>query len=406
MDRHNNHLQADRIQALLENAVSTGEVAGVNLLVQKDGKDLFYGQAGYADIASEKPYQRDTIIRLYSMTKPITAAAAMYLMERGSLDPGQAVEEILPGFRNQTVWENGAKTPVRRKMRIWDLLSMTSGLPYGMDVGSPASMEAQTVFDEIDARLYTDAAPGTVEIANRLGQCGLAFHPGDAWQYGTSADVLGAVIECVSGKSFGAFLDEAFFCPLGMTDTGFYVPPEKQARLATVYEKTKDGLVKCPTRHLGLMYNKEQPPKFESGGAGLASTLDDYARFAQMLLNGGAFGGRQILAPSTVDYFTRAALTPWQQESLWRSWESLYGYGYGNLMRIMKEPGMACHQAWPGEYGWDGWLGSYFCNSPSNNVTILLSFQLKDTGTTTLTRRLRNLIAELPGLATGKGESL
>ncbi len=385
----------ERIQDRLDAAAARGEVAGVNLLVRKDGEELFYGQAGYADIESGRPYQRDTIVRLYSMTKPVTAAAAMYLMERGCLDLGMAVDEILPGFRDQTVWEGGQKVPVHRKARILDLLSMTSGLCYGEDGGSPAYTGPKAVFDEIDGRLYGDAPLGTVEIANRLGQCPLAFHPGDAWLYGTSADVLGAVIERVSGMKFGEFLDEVFFKPLGMEDTGFYVPPEKQGRLAEAYEMTPGGLVKCETRHLGLMYRKERPAVFESGGAGLASTLDDYARFAQMLLNGGEYGGRRILSQTTVDFFTRAKLTPWQQESMWHYWEGLYGFGYGNLMRILVEPGMACHQTWPGEYGWDGWMGTYFANSPLNGTTVLMSFQLKDTGTTPLTRELRNMIAGL-----------
>lgn len=382
----------EQIDRLLKKAVEDHEVAGVNLLVIQDGKEALYSQAGYADREAGKPYQRDTIVRLYSMTKPITAAAAMLLMERGELDLGQPVEEILPGFCNQTVWENGRKVPVRRKMVVKDLLSMTSGLPYSYDEEKPDSMEVQKVFDEIDARLYGDYPMETVEIANRLGQCGLSFHPGDFWQYGSSADVLGAVIERVSGKKFGTFLQEEFFEPLGMTDTGFYVPPEKQERLASVYEKTQQGLKLCPTNRLGVRYRGEKPPAFESGGAGLFSTLDDYAGFAGMLMEHGSYQGGQILSPETIEFFTSAGLTFWQKEAMWRSWDSLAGYSYGNLMRVMEEPGLAYYQTWKGEYGWDGWLGAYFCNSPANRTTILMSFQRKDAGVTTLTRRVRNIL--------------
>ena len=383
----------EQIDQLLKKAVEDGEAAGVNLLVLQDGKEVLYSQAGYADIEEERLYQRDTIVRLYSMTKPITGAAAMLLLERGELDLGQPVEEILPGFCNQMVWEDGRKVPVRRKMVVKDLLSMTSGLPYPYDMEHPASMAVQAIFDEIDAKLYGECPMDTVEIANRLGQCGLAFHPGDSWQYGTSADVLGAVIECVSGKKFGVFLQEEFFEPLGMADTGFYVPPEKQARLAAVYEKTKQGLKLCPTNRLGMMYRREKPAVFESGGAGLVSTLDDYARFAGMLMEHGSYQDRQILLPESVKFFTTSGLTPWQKEALWRSWDGLAGYSYGNLMRIMEEPGLAYYQTWKGEYGWDGWLGTYFCNSPANRTTILMSFQRTDAGITTLTRRVRNILA-------------
>jgi CubicO group peptidase (beta-lactamase class C family) len=384
-----------RTEQILQEAVQTQEVAGANLLVIKDGKEICYSEAGYADVDSGKKYTRDTIFRLYSMTKPITAAAAMLLMERGILDIGKPVEEILPGFAEQFVWEGNQKVPVRRKMVVKDLLSMTSGLTYGGDTGNMSSVKTQELFDEIDSKLYGEHPLGTVEIANRLGQCGLAFHPGDDWRYGTSADVLGAVIECVTGKSFGSVLREEFFEPLGMEDTGFYVPQEKQHRLASVYEQTAEGLKFCPTNHLGIMYTQEKAPAFESGGAGLVSTLDDYARFAEMLQNGGSWQGRQILSPATVDYFISGKLMPWQQESMWRGWDTLSGYSYGNLMRVMQEPGMAYFKTWKGEYGWDGWLGAYFCNSPLNKTTILLSYQKKDSGTIELTRKIRNVLGDL-----------
>lgn len=382
-----------KLDEVLQQAVSNGEIAGANVLVIKEGKELAYSEAGYADMETKTPYSRDTIFRMYSMTKPVTGAAAMLLMERGQLDLGKPVEEILPGFQNQMVWENGKKVPVRRKMLVRDLLSMTSGLAYGGDEKNPGAVETQKLFDEIDDRLYGKQPFSTMEIAERLGQCGLSFHPGDAWQYGTSADVLGAVIEKVSGMRFGEFIQKEFIEPLGMQDTGFYVPKEKQNRLASVYESTKEGLKLCRTNHLGIMYTQEKAPAFESGGAGMVSTLDDYAKFAGMLMNGGTYEGKQLLSPRTVEYFTSPRLLPWQQETLWRSWESLYGYGYGNLMRIMEEPGMSHFHTWRGEYGWDGWLGAYFCNSPANRLTILMSLQKKDAGTTEVTRKVRNVIA-------------
>ena len=382
---------AERLHELLEQAVMDSQIAGANLLVYGHGGELAYTEAGYADTASRKAYRRDTIARIYSMTKPITAAAAMVLMERGQLDLGQNVAEILSAFRQLQVWEHGKKVPARRNLLIKDLLNMTSGLAYpGED---ESGKEVASVFEEIDQRLYSNKPLDTLEITQRLEKCGLAFHPGQQWMYGSSADVLGAVIEQVSGLRFGDFLHWELFEPLGMADTDFYVPPEKQHRLAEVYERSEQGMKRCVTNNLGIRYTQDVPPAFESGGAGLVSTIDDYAKFARMLLNHGKHEGQQILKPETVRYMTTGKLLPWQQESLWRSWDSMAGYGYGNLMRVMEEPGMALCNTWKGEYGWDGWLGTYFCNSPENGVTILLFCQRKDAGTMELTRKIRNVIA-------------
>lgn len=381
----------EQLRDLLTQAVSDREVAGASLLVLQDGQELAYTQAGYGDAEARKPFQRDTIARIYSMTKPITAAAAMVLVERGELDLGQSLGDILPAFRDMQVWENGQKVPARRNILVKDLLNMTSGLAYPGD--DPAGREAAGVYGDIDSRLRGDDPMTTMEIGDRLGKCALAFHPGDRWMYGTSADILGAVIEKTSGKRFGEFLKEEILEPLDMRDTGFYVPPEKRHRLAEVYEKTERGMERCVTNNLGISYTQDRPPAFESGGAGLVSTIDDYAKFTRMLLNGGRHGEKQILAPATVRFLTAGKLTPWQQDSLWRSWESMAGYGYGNLMRVLEEPGMALLHGWKGEYGWDGWLGTYFCNSPDNGVTILMFCQRKDAGTMTLTRKARNVIA-------------
>ena len=267
---------------------------------------------------------------------------------------------------------------------------MTSGMSYGGP--DEAGEEVFQVFREVDERLYGEAPLSTVEIAEKLGACGLSFHPGDRWMYGTSADILGAVIEKISGMRFGEFLEKELFQPLDMKDTAFYVPVEKRDRLAVVYEKTSEGLQECKTNHLGIQYTLDKSPAFESGGAGLVSTLDDYAKFARMLLNGGRYEEKQILQPKTVAFFTSPKLTPWQQETLWRNWAGLYGYGYGNLMRVCEEPGMAHFQTWKGEYGWDGWLGAYFANSPENGVTVLMSFQRVNGGTIEVTRRMRNVL--------------
>lgn len=376
----------EKLHALLEAAVAEHQIAGANLLVLRNGEEYLYAQAGYADVERGRPYARDTISRLYSMTKPVTAAAALLLVERGQLDLGKSVGDILPAFREMRVWERGGKVPARRNILVKDLLNMTSGLAYpGMD---PSGQEAARVFEEIDANLYGGAPLNTMVIAEKLGACGLAFHPGDQWMYGTSADVLGAVIQQVSGMPFGDFLQKELFDPLGMEDTGFWVPPEKQSRLAEVYACVPGGMVRCETNNLGIAYTMRRPPAFESGGAGLVSTIDDYARFASMLIR----GGDGILRPNTVDHLTKGCLTPWQRESCQRGWESMMGFTYGNLMRHLAEPGAAVYHGWAGEYGWDGWLGCYFCNCPENGTTILMTCQRRDAGTMEITRKLRNVL--------------
>lgn len=238
----------------------------------------------------------------------------MILLERGMIDLIDPVSKYLPGFSAQKILKSGEEVPPKREVSIHDLLSMTSGLPYG-DTGTPASDQVKPLFDEIDSRLYGNSPLGLNEIANRLGKCPLEFEPGERWMYGTSADVLRAIVEVVAGCSFADFLEKELFSPLGMSDTGFFVPQEKQSRFAKVYREKSGVLYEERTNHLGIRYDMKTPPAFASGGAGLASTLDDYAKFGQMLLNRGFLNGVQILKPKTVDYFTSGGLTPWQMDS-------------------------------------------------------------------------------------------
>ncbi len=377
----------EKLSVVLCRAVEQQQIAGANLLVLHRGQELGYTQAGFADREQSRPFDRDTICRLYSLTKPVTAVAAMKLVEQGQLDLAQSVGDFLPAYRNMQVWEAGKKVPARRNVMIRDLLSMTSGLSYP---GTDASgQEVAAVFEEADRRRDGDDPMSTREMADRIGQCGLAFHPGESWMYGTSADVLGAVIEEAAGMPFGDFLQREIFAPLDMQDTGFFVPPEKQHRLAPAYACKPQGLEKTVTNNLNISYTMHRHPAFQSGGAGLVSTIDDYAKLAQSLLEHGP----RILRPQTVAAMTQARLLPWQQESLWRSWESMAGYSYGSLCRILLEPGMALSLGWEGEYGWAGWLGTYLCNSPKKDLSILLFTQRIDAGTLEVTRKVRNVLA-------------
>lgn len=379
------------LQGIMQEMVDTGFAAGVNCMVLHKGEEQCYFEAGYQDIETEKMIKRDTIFRLYSMSKPVTAVAAMILVDQGKMDLADPVEKFLPGFKNQYAIENGKVIPVAMPMTIQNLFNMTSGLVYPGE-GSPAEVRNGVLMDEIVAKLDTEEALSTVEIANRIGQLPLAFAPGKVWHYGLSADVLGAVVEVVSGMSFSAFMKKYIFEPLGMMDTGFYVPEEKQHRLASVYRSLENGTVEKYTySHLGIQNLMKREPAFASGGAGLVSTIDDYSKFTQMLLNKGTLNGVQILSPKAVEYLTTAHVTEAQRDGV-REWESLAGHTYGNLMRILVEPEYALSFGTKGEYGWDGWLGTYMSNDPVNDLTFLMMYQKVDAGTTVYTRKMRNVV--------------
>ena len=378
----------ERLSACLRQAVENHEAAGVSLLVLKDGKELCHVREGYADIAAGKPLRRDSIFRLYSQSKPVTAAAAMILVDRGILDLMAPVEQYLPGFANPRVVEaDGTVHPAVRGPWVMDLLGMTSGACY--PDADPAGQYAARVFDEDHAQILAGGGMSTLDFCNRLGEQPLAFEPGTRWRYGTSADILGAVIEAASGKRFSDFLKEELFEPLGMKDTAFMVPEEKRDRLVTCYKRVPGSLETFSNLHLAVgVYDRE--PAFESGGAGLVSTLDDYAAFAGMLMSGGKAAGRRILSEAAVRYMTTPQLTGTIRKDVW---DSLGGYNYSCLMRVCDHPGRAAMFTVKNEYGWDGWLGTYFANLPDQKITFLLAQNVTDMGTGAVTRKCRNILA-------------
>lgn len=384
-----------KIQEAMETSIEHSEVMGVNLLVNKKGKEICYLEAGMANREEGRKISRDTIFRLYSQTKPVTAVAAMILMERGKLDLCQAVSDFLPSYFDMKVLENGVGKKAVSPIRVVDLLRMTSGLLYPNDADL-AGKSAAKVFEEICDKIENENSLTTREVADALAETILAFEAGSSWQYGSSADVLGAVIEVASEMPFADFLKKEIFTPLQMMDTDFWVPSKKQHRLAAVYETIKNEnnqyqMQLYTGNNLGILNDMAKEPAFASGGAGLASTLDDYMKFSSMLLNKGELGGVRILKPATVSSLTSGQLMPLQQATFDRgNW--LDGYSYHNLMRICVNPSQVGNLARKGEYGWDGWLGCYFANFPNEEMTILMGTQKKDGGTFALTRKIRNII--------------
>jgi CubicO group peptidase (beta-lactamase class C family) len=265
-------------------------------------------------------------------------------------------------------------------------MNMTSGMAYP----SEDTPEVNALYEEAMAKATTPEELGTVEFMSRLAEAPLAFQPGASWRYGSSADVLGAVAEVASGMRFGEYLRKNFFEPLGMKDTGFYLPPEKKDRLAVIYHIAPGKPAEPYTgRHLVILdYDSE--PAFQSGGAGLFSTADDYFRFAAMLGGEGSFGGRQYLRPETVRFMRTDCLTERQRPSF--NWPQLRGYGYGNLVRVLLDPAAAGVISAPGEFGWDGWTGTFMEICPAERVQIILMTAHLDRDNTAVRKIIRNAI--------------
>ncbi len=376
----------ETMDRLLDKEVAEGRCKGASALVLHEGKEMYFGSTGFADAEKGTPMKRDTIIRLYSMSKPVTAAAAMILAERGELDLWDAVSDWIPAFRGMKVWdEEKGEIPAEREVTIYDLLNMTSGITYPDETTEPGR-RMQKVVEDFVARRKAGERVDTKEYMRGIASVPLVFQPGDRWMYGFSADVLGGVVEAVSGVTFGEFLKKEIFEPLEMKDTGFFVPEEKLERFAQSYDLTEEGLLIPHTgSHLGEYYGEDVA--FESGGAGLVSTLDDYSHFASMLVHKGSYGGKQILGRKTVEFMAQNRLT--QQQSRTLIWDSVKGYGYGCLMRVLKDQGEAGANASLGEFGWDGWTGNYVTMDFSEDFVLLYFIQRCGAGTTPAVRKLK-----------------
>lgn len=351
------------VQNTLSRFVSSGRIAGCAVRIMQHDEVRFEGSFGYADIAAKVKMSSDnTIFPIASMSKVVTVAAVMQLYEQGLFKLWDPVSEYLPGFKNPKVAREkpdgsyviedaGSEVTMRQ------LFTMTSGVPYAWGDTAAGRIRMEKEKEWMD---QGKPVPGAVEYANQVGQLPLAFEPGEKWMYGFSIDVLGAVLEVLSGKTLGAYLKEHIFDPLGMRDTGFFVPDEKQNRIATLYHIQED--LKPEERQY-----PNAAPAFESGGGGLFSTVRDYSRFAQMLLHGGTLDGVRILGRKTVSLIATDHLTPEQRKG--DSWNTQRGYGYGLGVRVMTNPELAGINGSVGEWGWDGAFGNWFCVDPKENLT-------------------------------------
>lgn len=366
--------------------VDRGKIAGFQTLVARHGEIAHFEVRGNRDRERGLPMERDTIFRIYSMTKPITSLALMMLYEEGHFQLNHPVSRYIPSFKKLRVWAGGTAekyetVECEREMTIRDLLTHTSGLTYGFMQEHP-----------VDA-LYRKAGiegANTVELTLKetveaIAELPLLFSPGQYWNYSVSTDVCGYLVEVLSGRSLDEFLAARIFAPLGMVDTGFFVPKEKLGRFATNYFRNP------VTKKSGIMdmgdetSSYAQPPRFLSGGGGLTSTMTDYYRFCQMLLNGGELDGVRICSPKTIEFMTMNHLPGGQtMKKMSRSAFSelaAEGAGFGLGFQVTLDPAEAQHIGSPGNFSWGGAASTYFWIDPEEDLIAIFMTQLYPSST-------------------------
>ncbi|MXV81788.1 beta-lactamase family protein [Candidatus Poribacteria bacterium] len=350
----------ERIAPVMQRWVDDGKIPGALTMIARKGRLVHFEKFGMQDVATAKPIEFDTILRIYSMTKPITSIAVMMLYEEGHFQLGTPVSELIPAFKDMQVYTEGGAAIVdaETEMTVKHLLTHTSGLIYGGDGEHPIHQRYR------DANYYQG---DLANMANELGNIPLLHNPGAAWNYGMSTDVLGYLVEVVSGMPFAEFLKTQILEPLGMVDTAFSVPDEKADRYMTLYEPSEDGgiqvLENAPVSSGPLSF-------FHSGGAGLQSTAADYLRFCQMLLNEGELDGVRLLGRKTVELIRVNHISD--------DWQPLertgcgFGLGFAVVMDVAETHGPGSE----GTYSWGGLASTTFWIDPMEDLIGILMTQL------------------------------
>lgn len=382
---HEVGLSAERLEYISSTArgfIDNQQLAGAVTLVARRGKVAHFEAYGMMDIEAHKPMQKDTIFRIYSMTKPIAAAGVMMLCEEGKLTLDAPASVYLPELRALKVVQDpdaDVFTSVKadREMTVQDLMQHTAGLP-----GAVRYMAGNTAIDKLyrEAGLHLLHECNLEELVQRLGKIPLLYQPGTKWHYSIAADVLGRLIEVASGQPFDQFLTERIFQPLGMVDTGFYVPPEKIDRLAGLYgPKPTGGLqtIDAPEGGTGHISKTSfiKKPRFLSAGGGLVSTASDFARFCLMLSCKGVLSGKRLMKAESVELMTRNHL-PENLIPLDKKPEDRYGglgFGLGVSVRVQQTDWVPASQI--GEYGWIGGTSTEFWISPGEELVAIILTQ-------------------------------
>ena len=357
-----------RLQAIADDYTGQNLYAGIAWHVEKAGKLLASGTSGTGDEARKSPLGSDAIYRIYSMTKPVVSVMALILVQRGQLRLSDFVMQYIPSFANtQVLVAGGTEAPIR-PMTVEDLLTHRSGLSYDFVPDCPVGAQ----YDEIE--LIKRVEQSLAEFADTIASYPLAFHPGSQWRYSVSTDVLARVLEVASGQPLDQLLEENIFAPLAMSDTGFYVPQDKQTRLLPLFgfERIDLSLKVPPPHELVLLdgeaiYPSKPGHNALRGGLGLFSTCVDYCKFATMLLTGRTPDGQTLIAPA-MHRLMVANRIPEAQMPLGIGPMTFPGYGFCLIGRVMQDLGQAMSLTVPGEFGWEGAAGTYFWVDRENQI--------------------------------------
>lgn len=358
-----------RVGSVLQAAIDRGQIQGAVTIMSHDGRTVWRDVRGVDDAATGKPLSEDTIFRIFSMTKPVTAVAMMILYERGLWRPSDSLAQHLPELADRKVavgfrpdGEPILETP-RRQPTVGDVMTHTAGFAYGLSDADP--------YERLYRRADLFGADRSAFLA-RLSTLPLASEPGRAWRYSVGMDIEAALIERLSGQSLSDFMKAEIFTPLGMKDTGFFVPNEASDRLAVLYAPGGDGrLTSFAGAPLGLTF--DAPPVAPNGGGGLVSTAPDYMRFAQMLLNGGSLNGVWILSPRTVQLMIGGHLPERFADQDFGVGNFRYraGMGFAYNGAVVVDPTLAGDIVGRGTYFWDGAAGTWFWIDPENNIAFV-----------------------------------
>lgn len=368
----------NRLSAAMQRAIDDQALAGMVTLVARRGKVVHFESYGKLDREKNVPMPKDAIFRIASMSKAVTSVAAMMLMEEGRLLLTDPVSKFVPAFAQTTVRSAAEPVPARRPITIRDLLTHTAGISYGT-----GALEAQYKEKDLYYWYFADKDEPIATSMARLASLPLEAQPGERWVYGFATDLLGVVIEKASGLTLDEYFRTRLFQPLKMMDTHFYLPPAKAARLATVYSGSGGALQRAPDAGRGQGNYVEGPRKSFSGGAGLLSTASDYARFLQMLLNGGELDGARLLGPKTVDLMTSNHVG-----DLYANGRLGFGLGF----EVVEHVGRAGRPGSVGEFGWGGAYHTTMWVDPVEKLVVVFMSQLLPVGTANVPGQLRALV--------------
>jgi len=381
-----------RISTWMKGWCDSGKLPGLLVAIMRKGELAFAETCGKADIERNKPVRPDTIYRIYSMTKPLTSTAIMMLYEEGRFQLDNPISKFIPAFANQRVCIGGSRgkletVPAERDITFRDLLSHTSGLTYGFMEATPVD----ALYRSKNGVDFQTATSSLKELVEKLATFPLIAQPGKAWNYSVSTDVLGYLVEVISGQPFEKYLLEKVIKPLGMVDTDFYVPDSKHGRFSANYQAGAGGkleVIDDPTKSRYL-----KPRTVNSGGGGLVSTASDYLRFCKFMLNKGELDGVRLLGRKTVELMTMNHLKGDMADMGMSRWSesTAEGIGFGLGFSVTLDPAKAHIVGTRGEFSWGGAASTTFWCDPVEDMAVVMLTQLMPSTTYPIRRELRVL---------------